>query len=134
MSKLIFAALALYVIASPQGRSNPQDVMPQSIKFLYVLFMQEKSYTYILFNKPHGTLYTGVTSNLIKRVQEHKSLTSGFTAKYNVTQLGYFEEHTSVVEAIEREKKIKGGSRKKKIALIESMNPQWKDLFSELGV
>ena len=127
MSKLIFAALALYVIASPLGRSNLQE-------FLYVLFMQEKSYTYILFNKPHGTLYTGVTSNLIKRMQEHKSLTSGFTAKYNVTQLGYFEEHTSVVDAIEREKKIKGGSRKKKIALIESMNPQWKDLFSELGV
>ena len=96
--------------------------------------MQEKSYTYILFNKPHGTLYTGVTSNLIKRMQEHKSLTSGFTAKYNVTLLGYFEEHTSVVDAIEREKKIKAGSRKKKIALIESMNPQWKDLFSELGV
>jgi len=106
----------------------------QSIKFLYVLFMQEKSYTYILFNLPHGTLYTGVTSNLVKRMQEHKSLTSGFTAKYNVTQLGYFEEHTSIVDAIEREKKIKGGSRKKKIALIESMNPQWKDLFSELGV
>ena len=104
-----------------------------SQKFLYVLFMQEKSYTYILFNKPHGTLYTGVTSNLIKRMQEHKSLTSGFTAKYNVTQLGYFEEHTSVVDAIEREKKIKAGSRKKKIALIESMNPRWSDLFDLLN-
>ena len=91
--------------------------------------MQEKSYTYILFNKPNGTLYTGVTTNLIRRMQEHKSLIKGFTKKYNITKLGYFEEHTSVFEAIEREKKIKGGSRQKKIDLIKSMNPEWKDLF-----
>ena len=91
--------------------------------------MQEKSYTYILFNKPNGTLYTGVTSNLIKRMQEHKSLIKGFTKKYDVTKLGYFEEHTSITNAIEREKKIKGGSRAKKIELIKSMNPDWKDLF-----
>ena len=91
--------------------------------------MQERSYTYILFNKPNGTLYTGVTSNLVKRMQEHKSLLKGFTKKYNVTKLGYFEEHTSIINAIEREKKIKGSSRAKKIELIKSMNPEWKDLF-----
>ena len=62
-------------------------------------------------------------------MQEHKSLIKGFTKKYDVTKLGYFEEHTSITNAIEREKKIKGGSRAKKIELIKSMNPEWKDLF-----
>ena len=62
-------------------------------------------------------------------MQEHKSLIKGFTKKYDVTKLGYFEEHTSITNAIEREKKIKGGSRAKKIELIKSMNPDWKDLF-----
>ena len=62
-------------------------------------------------------------------MQEHKSLIKGFSKKYNVTKLGYFEEHTSIINAIEREKKIKGGSRAKKIELIKSMNPEWKDLF-----
>ena len=96
--------------------------------------MQKKSYTYILFNKPNGTLYTGVTSNLFKRMQEHKSLIKGFTKKYDVTKLGYFEEHTSIINAIEREKKIKGGSRAKKIELIKSMNPEWKDLFDSFNL
>ena len=62
-------------------------------------------------------------------MQEHKSLIKGFTKKYDVTKLGYFEEHTSITNAIEREKKINGGSRAKKIELIKSMNPDWKDLF-----
>ena len=96
--------------------------------------MQEKSYTYILFNKPNGTLYTGVTSNIVKRMQEHKSLVKGFTKKYGITNLGYYEEHTSIIEAIEREKKIKGGSRAKKIELIKSINPEWKDLFEGFGL
>ena len=94
--------------------------------------MQKKSYTYILFNRPNGTLYTGVTNNLLRRMQEHKAEIKGFTAKYKVTHLGYYEEHTSIVNAIEREKKIKGGSRQKKIALIKSMNPGWKDLYEQL--
>ncbi|MCQ2061071.1 MAG: GIY-YIG nuclease family protein [Fibrobacter sp.] len=94
--------------------------------------MQEKSYTYILFNRPNGTLYVGVTNNLKRRIQEHKSLIKGFTAKYKVDKLGYFEEHTSIVLAIEREKKIKAGSRQKKLDMISSMNPEWKDLFYEL--
>lgn len=58
-----------------------------------------------MFNHPNGTLYVGVTSDLVKRMQEHKSCVSGFTAKYKVTHLGYFEEHTSIFEAIERENK-----------------------------
>jgi len=88
-----------------------------------------KSYIYILFNKRNGTLYTGVTSDLKKRVYEHKNkLIEGFTSKYDVDKLGYYEEYNDIKNAIEREKQIKAGNRKKKIALIESMNPCWKDL------
>ena len=88
-----------------------------------------KSYIYILFNKRNGTLYTGVTSDLKKRIYEHKNkLIEGFTSKYDVDKLGYYEEYNDIKNAIEREKQIKDGSRKKKIALIESMNPFWKDL------
>lgn len=88
-----------------------------------------KSYIYILFNKRNGTLYTGVTSNLKKRIYEHKNkLVDGFTSKYDVNKLAYFEEYNDIKNAIEREKQIKAGSRKKKIALIESMNADWKDL------
>ena len=92
-----------------------------------------QSYVYILFNKRNGTLYTGVTSNLIKRVYEHKSkLADGFTSKYNIDKLGYYEVHSSITSAIEREKIIKGGSRKKKLYLIENMNPEWNDLYESI--
>ena len=88
-----------------------------------------KSYIYILFNKRNGTLYTGVTSDLKKRLYEHKNkLYDGFTSKYDVNKLGYYEEYNDIKQAIEREKQIKAGSRKKKIILIESMNSEWKDL------
>jgi len=90
-------------------------------------------YIYILFNKRNGTLYTGVTSNLVKRIYEHKSkIVEGFTKKYNVDKLGYYEIYDTITLAIEREKQLKGGSRKKKIQLIESMNPHWKDLYDTI--
>lgn len=83
-------------------------------------------------NQYNTVLYTGVTSNLMQRVSEHKSKTgSGFTSKYNVTKLVYFEEFARMDDAIAREKQIKGGSRQKKIDLINSMNPDWKDLYEE---
>ena len=89
----------------------------------------KQGYVYILFNKRNGTLYTGVTSNLVKRVYEHKTkAVEGFTNQYGVDKLGYYEIHSTIVSAIEREKQIKGGSRKKKLALIEEMNPEWNDL------
>ena len=93
-----------------------------------------KAYVYILFNRRNGTLYTGVTSFLKRRVYEHKNKIhpESFTAKYDVDKLGYFEEFVSIKEAIEREKQIKGGSRVSKIALIEGLNPEWKDLFDLL--
>ena len=92
-----------------------------------------KSYVYILFNKKNGTLYTGITSNLKKRVYQHKlKVYKGFTSKYNVTNLGYYEVFNDIKAAIEREKQIKAGSRLKKILLIEKLNPYWKDLSNEL--
>ncbi|HXK38604.1 MAG TPA: GIY-YIG nuclease family protein [Candidatus Paceibacterota bacterium] len=88
---------------------------------------------YILASKRNGTLYTGVTSNLQKRLQEHQSETvDGFTKKYHVHMLVYYEVHETIVDAIAREKQIKGGSRKKKLVLIESANPSWRDLSGEL--
>jgi predicted GIY-YIG superfamily endonuclease len=88
---------------------------------------------YIMANKFNGTIYTGVTSDLIKRVYEHKnSLVQGFTQKYGCKLLVYYEYCDDMMAAIEREKQIKGGSRKKKIALINSMNPKWHDLYNSL--
>jgi putative endonuclease len=88
----------------------------------------KRYYVYIMTNKSH-TLYTGVTNNLHRRVYEHKhKLIPGFTSRYNITQLVYFEETPDVRSALEREKQIKGWLRAKKIALIESLNPQWNDL------
>jgi putative endonuclease len=85
-------------------------------------------YVYIMTNKSR-TLYTGVTNNLRRRVFEHKHhLIDGFTKKYNITKLVYYEETNDITEAIAREKQIKGWLRKKKIALIESINAEWKDL------
>ena len=95
--------------------------------------IEKQGYVYILFNKRNGTLYTGVTSNLVKRVYEHKNkLADGFTSKYGIDKLGYYEIHGLVTFAISREKQIKGGSRKKKLELIESMNPNWLDLYDTL--
>jgi len=93
----------------------------------------KQGYVYILFNKRNGTLYTGVTSNLVKRIYEHKNkLTEGFTNKHAVDKLGYYEVHNLITSAIEREKQIKGGSRKKKLELIENMNPEWNDLYESI--
>jgi len=88
-------------------------------------------YVYIMTNESR-TLYTGVTNDLTRRVYEHKhKLVPGFTSKYNITQLVYFETTSDIRAAIAREKQIKGWLRKKKIALIESVNPCWKDLSNE---
>ena len=88
---------------------------------------------YILTNKRDGVLYTGVTSNLMKRIFEHKQQTvEGFTKKYNCTQLVFYELHDFIDTAIEREKKIKSKTRKNKLALINQMNPEWKDLYNDI--
>ena len=90
-------------------------------------------YTYIMASRPNGTLYIGVTSNLPKRVYEHKNhVVKGFTDKYNVDKLVYFEETAEIEVAIAREKQLKGWTRAKKIRLIESTNPEWRDLYEEI--
>jgi putative endonuclease len=95
--------------------------------------MQKCPSIYIMTNIPNGTLYVGVTSDLIKRVYQHKnSLTPGFAQRYGCKTLVYYEILQDMFTAITREKQIKGGSRKKKIRLIESINPCWYDLYDEL--
>ena len=90
-------------------------------------------YVYILTSKRNGTLYTGVTNDLVHRVWEHRNgYIKGFTQKYGVKTLVWFEHHIDVHEAIAREKRIKRWRRKWKLALIEEMNPGWSDLYDEL--
>ncbi|MEA1972783.1 MAG: GIY-YIG nuclease family protein [Candidatus Cloacimonadota bacterium] len=87
-------------------------------------------YVYILTNKSNKLLYTGVTNSLINRIYQHKSKEiAGFTKKYNVSKLVYYEEFTDSYSAISREKQIKAGSRKRKLDLICNMNPKWIDLY-----
>ncbi|MCL2628071.1 MAG: GIY-YIG nuclease family protein [Oscillospiraceae bacterium] len=95
--------------------------------------IMKQGYVYILFNKRNGTLYVGVTSDIKKRIYEHKEkLTEGFTNKYNINKLGYYEIFSTMIDAIEREKQIKKSNRKKKLFLIESINPEWVDLYNEI--
>ena len=92
-----------------------------------------QGYVYILFNKRNGTLYIGVTSDLIKRIYEHKNkLADGFTKRYSVDKLGYYEVYEDIIIAIEREKKLKNTSRKKKLDLIETNNPDWNNLYYDI--
>jgi putative endonuclease len=95
--------------------------------------MGKKGYVYMLTNKNNSVIYTGVTSDLEQRLYQHKNKTvSGFTQKYNCSKLVWYEESEEVDSAIMREKQIKSGSRKNKEALINEMNPGWKDLSIEL--
>ena len=95
--------------------------------------MERQFYIYIMSNKNNTVLYTGVTNDLQRRVYEHKEkLVDGFTKKYHVTKLVYYEILRDAETAIAREKQIKGGSKRKKEGLIERMNSQWKDLYEEL--
>jgi len=90
----------------------------------------KKYFVYILTNKNNSVLYTGITNSLMRRIWEHKSqLIVGFTKKYNVTKLIYYESFDNPTEAIKREKQIKAGSRKKKIELINKFNPEWQELY-----
>ena len=88
---------------------------------------------YILASKRNGTLYVGVTSNLLQRTWQHREhVVDGFTARYGVNRLVWYELHESMESAIAREKRIKAGNRARKIALIEAGNPEWNDLFPEV--
>ena len=95
--------------------------------------MENKAYLYMLSNKKDGTLYTGATTDLIKRIYAHRNrLIKGFTYKYNLTKLVYFEVHDDIESAFTREKSFKGWKRDWKIALIAENNPEWLDLFNSI--
>ena len=95
--------------------------------------MHKQYYVYIMTNNRNTVLYVGVTYDLVKRVYAHKEkLVEGFTKKYNITKLVYYEVFEDIENAILREKQIKAGSRKKKIDLIDQKNRHWRDLYSEL--
>jgi len=95
--------------------------------------MTKEYYVYIITNKINSNLYTGVTNDLKRRVYEHKNkLLEGFTKKYNIDKLIFYEAYDDINNAIAREKQIKGGTRAKKIKLIEDMNIKWNNLFDEI--
>jgi putative endonuclease len=94
--------------------------------------VRDRYFVYILTNDRQTVLYTGVTNDLLRRIGEHCAGVSSLTSRYNVHKLVYFEEFDEINDAIAREKQIKGGSRRKKVALIDSMNPDWRDMSGEL--
>jgi putative endonuclease len=96
-------------------------------------FFEKGGYVYILASKMAGTLYIGVTSDLIKRISEHRNnIKSGFTKKYQVHRLVYYEEYVTIEDAITREKELKKWKRAWKLALIDKANPKWDDLYEEI--
>ena len=104
----------------------------ESLSLLPNIYMKN-GYVYIMASKKNGVLYIGVTSNLRQRIRQHKNeLIDGFTKKYFVKKLVYYEEYWSISDAIRREKELKWYLRSKKMALIVAKNPDWKDLFDEI--
>jgi putative endonuclease len=96
--------------------------------------MQKNYYVYILASRKYGTLYTGIAYNLKKRIYQHREkLYKGFTEKYSINKLVYFESYHKIDQAILREKRIKKWNRSWKIKLIEGMNPNWNDLYDEIS-
>ena len=88
---------------------------------------------YMMTNRRDGTLYVGVTSNLVQRVWQHKSgFVEGFTKRYSLHRLAWFEVHETMESAISREKQLKAGNRKRKLRLIEALNPDWRDLYIDI--
>lgn len=96
--------------------------------------MNKPACVYIITNKNHTVLYTGFTTDLLRRISEHKNkkYSGSFSGRYNIDKLVYFEWFETIAEAIEEEKRIKGGSRKQKVDLINSMNRNWDDLYVQL--
>jgi len=95
--------------------------------------MPETAYVYMMTNQPYGTLYVGVTSNLIKRGWEHRTgAVDGFTKEYDLKRLVWYEQHLSMIEAIAREKRIKRWHRDWKVNLVQAMNPEWEDLYEKI--
>ena len=105
-----------------------------SLRARDLIYMDRIYFVYILSNKNHTVFYTGVTNNLTRRVHEHKSKTIiGFTKRYNINKLLYFETHSDIKNALNREKQIKDYRREKKFQLINELNPEWRDLYLEIS-
>lgn len=118
---------ACFAFWSPRRKPGSRDFV--LLKYL----VSKKGYLYILSSGRNGTLYVGVTSDLVKRIEEHRQkLVEGFTKKYGVTNLVYFETFKDIREAIIRERQIKEWKRKWKTELIQSMNPYWRDLYEDI--
>ena len=125
----------------PQGPKQPfpphviaRECSPATEAIFYPIeWVMNQYFIYSMTNFSNTALYIGVTNDLIRRVHEHKTdVTGGFTQKYRLHKLVYYEMTESITAAITREKQLKGGSRKKKMDLINSMNPEWKDLYDSL--
>jgi len=112
---------------------NVTNVIARNVATKQSLAMDKQYYVYIMANSTNTVTYTGVTNDLKRRVYEHKEkLVEGFTKKYNIGKLVYYEVSQDVESAILREKQIKSGSRRKKVELVNSMNKEWHDLYGEL--
>jgi putative endonuclease len=124
-----------------QSLNCPSKIIPSNLKLvipakagIHLSCRMKFYYVYILASKRNGTLYVGVTNDLLRRVFEHKrKMVKGFTSKYSVDKLVYYEQSNDVRIAIQREKQIKWWKRNWKIKLIEDFNPDWNDLYYELG-
>jgi len=116
-------------------RTNPTFVIARSVATKQSRAMQRdfQPAVYIMASQRNGTSYVGVTSNLVQRVWQHREgLVAGFTRRHSCKTLVWFELHATMEHAILREKQLKGGSRRKKLVLIEAGNPTWRDLFAEI--
>lgn len=126
--------------ASLRGAPTHSGVIARSVatrqSHQFILFIMKPGFVYILTNKNHTTLYIGVTSNIVNRIRQHKEryYPKSFTARYNLHKLVYYEAFQMIGDAIGREKVLKAGSRAKKIALIDSINPDWVDLYEVVRV
>ncbi len=135
IATLHFVSLAMTRVGGARHCEEHSDVAisPAEWKRMNRNPSDKQSYVYIMTNKANHVLYTGVTSDLLRRVWQHKEGTGGaFTKRYNVNKLVYHETFSDIRDAIAREKQIKNGPRKRKIALIESTNPEWRDIYHDL--
>jgi putative endonuclease len=115
------------------GSAAHRFALRRARETIYVLAMAKRHFVYILTNRPRGVLYVGVTNDLARRTSEHKlKLAPGFTTRYGVSRLVYFEEYASILEARDRERAVKHWRRDWKIKLIEDLNADWRDLYEEL--
>jgi putative endonuclease len=125
-----------HIVARMERERNPgpsRSSLPGSTRQSMLMLGMGSYWVYILSSRPRGTLYVGMTNDLIRRIYEHREgLVEGFSKEYGVKMLVYYEQHATAMAAIQREKNIKHWSRQWKIDLIRSMNPDWRDLWEDI--